>query len=117
MWSLERLVNHWRWVAAEPEHGSLRSTHSGDAAKHAAVGELARELAEIAGREANSLQELTELVSSLRERARVAQVQATKAAMHARESISGTTDEWLGRSAGFACCATDLERLINAGIE
>ena len=112
MRSLAALVARWQWIGAEPTHGSQASTRAGDAAKHAAIRDVADELAQAL---ASGHTSATALVGSLRERSQAAQSEAARAALAAQDPADIPTAEWLGRSAAYAWCATDLEPFAAAG--
>ena len=115
MRSLAALVARWQWIGAEPTHGSQASTRSGDTAKHAAISAIADELAQALASGQTSATALAALVGSLRERSQAAQTEAARAAGVAQDAADVPTAEWLGRSAAYAWCATDLEPFAAAG--
>ena len=117
MRSLAALVARWQWIGAEPTHGSQGSTRAGDAARHAAIGDVADELAQAMAGGDTSAPALAGLVGSLRERSQAAQSEAVRAASATQDLADIPTAEWLGRAAAYAWCATDLEPFAAAGDE
>ncbi len=117
MRSLAALVARWQWIGAEPTHGAQASTRAGDAAKHAAIRDIADELSQALARGQTSTTALAALVGSLRARSQAAQTEAARAASVAPDAADIPTAEWLGRSAAYAWCATDLEPFAAAGHE
>ena len=115
MRSLAALVARWQWIGAEPTHGSQASTRAGDDARHAAIRDVADELAQALAGGQTSATAVAGLVGSLRERSQTAQTEAARAASVAQDPADIPTAEWLGRAAAYAWCATDLEPFAAAG--